>query len=79
MNTSNIMTAIENAAFDLADASESLDYYTEDFSALDCMTIAVELPRYAARLRALAALIRRATDELNNAIERGEKTSGPAA
>ena len=79
MDTPNTMTAIENAAFDLADASESLDYFTEDFSAIDRMTIAVELPRYAARLRALAALIRRATDELNNAIQRGEEKPDPAA
>ena len=70
---------IENCAFDLADASEALDYFVEDFSDLDGLTAAVELPRYAARLRAISGLIRRIADEANAAIQRGEKTSGPAA
>ena len=79
MNTPDTMTIIESAAFDLADASEALDYFTEDLGGLDSMTAAVEFPRYAARLRALAALIRRATDELNDAIKRGEEKPDPAA
>ncbi len=70
---------IERAAFDLADAAEALDYFTEDYNELDRMTAAVEQPRYAARLRALAALIRRATDELNDAVQRGEEKPDPVA
>ena len=70
---------IERAAFDLADAAEALDYFTEDYNEIDSMTAAVEHPRYAARLRALAALIRRAADELNDAIQQGEERPDPAA
>lgn len=73
------MTKIETAAFDLADAAEALDYFTEDYNGLDNITATVEHPRYAARLRALAALIRRASDELNDAIQRGEEKPNPAA
>ena len=64
---------IESCAFDLADASEALDYFVEDFSDLDGLTAAVELPRYAARLRAISGLIRRIADEANAAVQRGDK------